>query len=204
MSVNAFLSHIADRTPKFRCFACGDDSKSLDLTANLRNTLEEPATPAELEKLQSWLGRQSEPFVNLYSHHNGLTLYEDSIGDAVGLWLYPLGIWHEQSENMKSQFEAMGIAPEEFPTGVLDTLAFGEIPHSANFFTVRMQGPSAGQIFYVDHDDFTDEPIAKSLDEFLNRIVVDPAQFLYDVGCYTRYADGKTKRQWIPKQYIIS
>jgi hypothetical protein len=25
---------------------------------------------------------------------------------------------------------------------------------------------------------------------------------MYDRGCYTRYSDGKTAAQWIPKQYL--
>ena len=49
---------------------------------------------------------------------------------------------------------------------------------------------------------FEPEPIAGSFEEFLDSIVANPADFLYRRGCYTRYSDGKTDIQWIPKQYV--
>ncbi len=103
---------------------------------------------------------------------------------------------------MKSQFEAMGFPSDELPAAIPDSLAFAEIPHSANYFTVKTTGPDFGKIFYADHDDFSDDPFANSFGEFLARIVADPAQFLYDVGCYTRYLDGKSSTQWIPRHYF--
>lgn len=33
-------------------------------------------------------------------------------------------------------------------------------------------------------------------------IVEDPAEFLWARGCYTRYSDGKSDRQWIPKESL--
>lgn len=58
------------------------------------------------------------------------------------------------------------------------------------------------KIFYMDHDDFNEEPIADNVESLIDALLADPPQFLYDRGCYTRYSDGKTKRQWIPKQYV--
>ena len=82
-----------------------------------------------------------------------------------------------------------------------DGSAFGEIPHSANFFAVAA-GEDAGKIYYANHDDFREAPIAADLGELLDKIRSDPADFLYQCGCYTRYADGTTDTQWIPKEYI--
>jgi hypothetical protein len=45
-------------------------------------------------------------------------------------------------------------------------------------------------------------PIAESFEEFLDSILADPADFLNHLGCYTRYSDGKTDIQWIPKEYV--
>lgn len=202
MSVAKFLSHIADNSPTFKCYACGDKQESLNLTAQLVHTRKAPATGDELQHLRDWLHSHADDFVALYSQHNGLTIYEDAVGDAAGLTLFPVAGWLSQTEEMKSQFEAMGIEPDEQPAGAIDSLAFGEIPDSANYFTVKLSGPPAGKIFYADHDDFSDDPFADSFADFLARIVDDPPKFLYDVGCYTRYSDGKTPTQWIPKEYV--
>lgn len=204
MSVAAFLTHIANGSPVFRCYACGDDSEELTLSARLAHTLEEPATADDLQQLRDWLGSHADQFIQLYSLHNGLTLYEDTVGDAEGVCLYPIEDWQDQTEDMKSQFEEMGLEPDEQPTGVNNALAFAEIPHSGNYFTVKISGPDTGKIYYADHDDFDDEPFAESLADFVARIVADPPQFLYDVGCYTRYSDGKTSTQWIPKEFVAN
>ena len=86
------------------------------------------------------------------------------------------------------------------PLWLKEGIAFGEIPHSANFFVVA-ESERAGKIYYADHDDFRESPIAGDLDELLDRIRNDPADFLYQCGCYTRYSDGKTDTKWIPKEY---
>ena len=57
-------------------------------------------------------------------------------------------------------------------------------------------------IYYCDHDDFNTEPIAESFEGFLSMIVDDPPGFMLQRGCYTRYSDGKTDTQWIPKEYV--
>jgi hypothetical protein len=33
-------------------------------------------------------------------------------------------------------------------------------------------------------------------------VIKDPPGFLYQCGCFTRYSDGKTDIQWIPKEYV--
>jgi hypothetical protein len=44
--------------------------------------------------------------------------------------------------------------------------------------------------------------IARNFEEFLAMICADPADFLYQRGCYTRYSDGNTAIQWIPKEFL--
>jgi hypothetical protein len=98
----------------------------------------------------------------------------------------------------------MGFAKADMPEWLFQGIAFGEIPNSANYayFVIHPSGQSAGRIFYADHDSFRDAAIAESFEEFLEDILRDPADFLYRHGCYTRYSDGKTAEQWIPKEYV--
>ena len=201
MSVANFLTHIKAQSPTFHCYACGDKTESLSLVAQISHSLRQPADLTAVQLIREYLGPDADRFVELYSEHDGLTLYRDHKGDAEGLRLYTAEDWEPRTQEMKDGFSAMGFAPDECPSGVLDSLAFGEIPHSGNYFSVKVSGPDRGSIFYADHDDFTDTAFAKTLEEFLTRIVDDPAQFLYDVGCYTRYSDGKSSTQWIPKQF---
>jgi hypothetical protein len=66
-----------------------------------------------------------------------------------------------------------------------------------------VDGPSAGKIFYADHDGWYESAFADDFDRFLAHVSHEPARLLAEeVGCYTRYADGKTDAQWIPEEYF--
>ena len=137
-------------------------------------------------------------------------MYEDSISSrwsggefqAAGIAFFPIGEWAEKSSEMRESLLGMGWSEADMTDWLLLGIAFGEIPHSGNFFVLQPTGENAGKIFYADHDAFEPEPIAGSFEEFLDSIVANPADFLYRRGCYTRYSDGKTDIQWIPKQYV--
>ncbi len=99
MSVANFLTHIKAQSPTFHCFACGDKSESLSLVAQLSHVFGPPATLAAIQLIQEYIGHGADGFVELYSKHNGLTLYRDRKGDAEGLRLYKsrgLGITRTQ------------------------------------------------------------------------------------------------------------
>jgi hypothetical protein len=97
---------------------------------------------------------------------------------------------------------AMGFEEDDMPDWFHRGVVFGEIPRSANYFVIQPSGDGAGQVFYCDHDDLRTEPIAESFEDLLRMIVKEPPGFLYQCGCFTRYSDGKTDIQWIPKEYV--
>jgi hypothetical protein len=173
----------------------------LDLTARVSSDLNPPASAELLAVIESQLGEAGEPFKQLYSLHDGMTLYRDSRSDTAGISFFPVEEWSARSQDMRDDLTSMGWPDDEMPVWLKEGIAFGEIPHSANFFVVGV-GEDAGKIFYADHDDFRDAPIAENLEEFLDRIRSDPADFLYQCGCYTRYEDDETDIQWIPKEYV--
>ena len=202
MSLADFEIHLNHPAPAFRCYACGDASEELAFLARVKNRLNPPATDEDIAELDALLGGQFDDAREFYKRHNGLLLYEDTRSDAAGLELFPIGEWRYRSEGMREQFAEMGFEESDDPDGLLKGIAFGEICHSANYFTFQTTGPHSGTIFYISHDDWQNEPIAHSFSDFLALIVRDPAEFLYDAGCYTRYSDGKSDIQWIPKEYI--
>ena len=201
MPVQEFKEHIKDTSPAFRCYACGDRKENLNLTAKISNKLNPPASAEALAEIESLLGGAGEPFQQLYGDHNGMVLYCDSRSRDAGVRFFPVEEWPARSEEMLGQLVAMGWKKREMPAWLKKGIAFGEIPQSANYFVVAV-GKDAGKIYYADHDDFRESPIAENLGELLDMIRTDPAAFLYERGCYTRYSDGKTGTQWIPKEYV--
>jgi len=202
MIIDTFMEHINDPSPIFWCYACGDREEILSLPAKLTHELGEPATESDISQIKKWFGGSANEFIELYRRLNGFTLYIDTNGYAAGITFYPVDRWLAQTKEMKKQFKDMGFRQNELPSSTIDTLAFAEIPHSGNYFTIKRNGAASGKIFYADHDDCVEEPLYDSLSNLLSSILIDPAKFLNSVGCYTRYSDGNTRTQWIPKEYV--
>ena len=93
---------------------------------------------------------------------------------------------------------------EEMPDWMRQAIVFGEICNSGNCFVIPTTGENAGKVIYADHDPEEPLPILGFFDDFLNLILADPARFMDRMGCYTRYSDGQTDTQWIPKEFVSS
>ncbi len=208
MSLADFEAHLKHLAPRFRCYRSGDAPENLTFLARVRHIINPPADKAAVSTIDELLGATGAPLKLFYSLHDGVLMYVDSTkqrtsyGDfeAAGVAFFPVQEWQVQTAEMRD-FLLTTDSSEGVPDWLRQGVAFGEIPHSANYFVIQPGGEDAGRIFYADHDDFTAEPIAESFEEFLDSILADPAEFLYRFGCYTRYSDGKTDTQWIPKEY---
>jgi hypothetical protein len=202
MSLAAFNSHITAPAPGFRCIRSGDRSKAVSFTARVENRLSGPADEKSLAKLDALLGKSGTQIRKFYAQFDGANLYRDAQSDAAGIEFFKVRAWERMSREMRESFEAMGFEADEMPSWFTVGIVFGEIPHSANYFLIGTERPFAGQVFYVDHDDFQEEPLTKNFDSLIKLIVTDPPKFLMDRGCYTRYSDGNTDAQWIPSQFL--
>lgn len=189
-------------SPAFRCYFAGDRSENLGFTAHVRHSLGQPATSDALAQLDSQLGAAGSSLRQLFSLHDGMTLFRDTKSDDAGFELFPIADWRSKTAEMRETLEAMGVDLADMPEWFNTAVVIGQVPESANYFVVGTAGDSAGKLYYVDHDGFVEEPIAGDAEALMDSLVADPAQFMYDRGCYTRYSDGETNRQWIPKQYL--
>lgn len=86
---------------------------------------------------------------------------------------------------------------------ILTGIAIAEVPHSGNYFVMPVAGPAAGKIFYADHDGWYESAFANNFQKFLAHVTRKPVSLLNEeFGCYTRFSDGKTDKQWIPEEYF--
>ena len=93
--------------------------------------------------------------------------------------------------------------PENDPDHIVTGISIATVPHSGNYFVMPLEGPSAGKIFYADHDGWYESAFADDFGGFLARVTREPVKLLAeDVGCYTRYSDGKSDAQWIPEEFF--
>jgi hypothetical protein len=202
MSLEAFDAHLRDPAPGFRCYACGDRSEKPSLLARVKNLVGKPGSAKAIAAVINSCGAASPVLKRFVELHDGVLLYRDEKSDAAGIEFFKATEWPSRTTEMRESMAAMGFEEGDMPDWFRSGVVFGEIPHSANYLVIQASGDAAGQIFYCDHDDFKTEPMAESFDDFLSMIIKDPPGFLYECGCFTRYSDGKTDIQWIPKEYV--
>jgi hypothetical protein len=210
VSLTDFEIHLVHSAPAFRCYACGDEDEKLDFIARVQHRINPPAETQALAVIDRLLNHVGASFGDFYGKHDGLVMYEDTNDTqwsggryrVAGLAFFCLADWQSKSDQMRKDLIDMGYEEEDMPSWFAKGVAFAEIPGSGNYFVVQGPGEDEGKIFYADHDAFDSDPVALSFEEFLSYIIANPADFLYQFGCYTRYSDGNSKTQWIPKEYV--
>lgn len=202
MSLERFEVHLRDPAPGFRCYACGDHSERPTFLARVKNHVGKPGSAKAVAAVTTACGAVSPILKRFVELHDGVLLYRDSKSDAAGVEFFKATEWRSRTEEMRESMTAMGFEQSQMPDWFQRGVVFGEIPHSANYLVIQPHGDDAGTVFYCDHDDFKTEPYAASVEELLGMILNDPPGFLYQCGCFTRYSDGKTSTQWIPKEYV--
>jgi hypothetical protein len=186
-----FLKHMADASPGFRCCDSNDPQETLKLDVKVTHKLEAPAGSKELNKISKGIGDGAAQIVEFYDKHNGVQLYCQR--EASALEFFPVGQWRLKQNEMEQMLFEPDLAFEFQTKGTV----FGEVSTSGNHLVLYQ-----GKVYYSNYDGGDDTPLAESFFAFLTRICSDPAQLLHDLGGYTRYQDGKTNTQWIPKVYV--
>jgi hypothetical protein len=204
-----FQIHLAHPAPGFRCFECRDPAQRLRFTVRVMHQVNLGATPADLEELQQTLGPDCDDVRAFYAQHDGLTLYRDVRCDNAGITFFQIAQWKAMTEQMLEVFSEMGL--DSLYGDLCGGVAIGEICSSGNYFVYQISRRRRGSIYYLMHDPAYDPPLSfAAFGALLESIADDPAQFLFDAGCYTRYLEGTGEAlpgsmpegQWIPKEYL--
>lgn len=191
-----FLSLLKDVSPRFICRAAGrQEPKPAPINVSVTHELGAPLPDSELANL---IGLGAEPLSHFWSLHDGAALFiapfMPPIGIAPAVRFYACSEITTKTDKMRQT--AVG-NKEGLYSFQREGVAFGEICFSGNYFVINK-----GSVFYSNHDGGDDRPFAASFSQFLDRIAEEPAKFLFDAGCYTRYSDGVSRNQWIPETYL--
>ena len=188
--------------PGFRCFAAPKRTGPRFLS-RVTHILHPPSSVDAIAQIRQMLGSSASQVTAFYEQHDGFVLYRDTLSDEAGIELLSVEQWQSATEDMRSTFEHLAADPENDPDHILTGIAIATVPHSGNYFVMPVEGPNAGKIYYADHDGWYESAFAEDFNGFLVHVTREPAQLLAkEVGCYTRYSDGKTDTQWIPEEYF--
>lgn len=201
MAYDAFKKFLEAPAPGFRCSGAG--SARGEYLARVQHILNPPAQAESIARIHQMLGNYAEQAAAFYQHHNGFALYRDTKSEIAGIELLPVELWAEATEDMRTWFDFLAAEPENDPDRILTGVAIGTVPESGNYFVMPVEGPSAGKIYYANHDGWYESAFADDFGGFLARVAREPVKLLVDdVGCYTRYSDGRSHTQWIPEEYF--
>ena len=194
MGVDLFLSHLADFHPRFECEPAGPP-QDIRIEVEISHRLRQPATSSAIVELRRLLSRPDPEVEALYRVHDGIDLYIQ--GSTVAVALYPILSWAATTKSFREDATASGTLVHGLYDFEREGIVIGEPPHAGNVLMLY-----EGRVHYSDHDGGDATPLAETFGTFLQRIVADPAQFLLDLGCYARYSDGRSNKQWIPVRYL--
>jgi hypothetical protein len=197
--VRKLLSH---PSPGFRCHPPGSAAQR-KYVARVAHLLGDPAPKEHIVEIKKKFPSLGDQLASFYERHNGFILYRDLLSEAAGVRLLPVHEWEVASAELLTGIEH--IPDDDDPDCIKSGIPIAEVPHSGNYLVLSVNGPSAGKVFYADHDGWYEAPFANDFDGFIVRVCHDPVLLLNEVfGCYTRYSDGHTDTQWIPEEYFAN
>jgi hypothetical protein len=188
--MRSIREHLALQNPRF---VCKDAYEVGELELPLSNESGPPAGPRKLDALRDLAGPAFATLAPLYEEFDGLVFHIN--GETAGLLVAPIDELEELNREWREWFT--DVAPADLYEFQRHGFAFATIVASANYFIVHQ-----GRIYYSGHDGGDDALWGENLEGFFLRALSDPARFLWDAGCYTRYSDGETEAQLIPERFV--
>jgi len=188
--MKVIFDYVSNKNQKFYC---RDNKKEKELTVVLKNELGKPCDNKAIKTLEKIAGTESIYLQNLYQFCDGGDFQLNN--KTIGLRIVSIENLESLNEEWKESFSYY--EEEDLYDFQKNGFAFAEIYQSGNYFVMYN-----GKVFYSDHDGGDDTKWGNSIEDFLNIAFSDPAKFLYDAGCYTRYYDGKSDIQYIPEKLI--
>lgn len=187
--MKALQDHLALDNPRFHC---RDTSGEHSLVVSLTSAVGAPASAQQLGALRRLAGSEYGFLEPLYRRFNGVWLHGH--GDTWGLVVAPIAELRKLAAACR---EAFYVGDADLYPFQREGVPFATIFESGNYFICHH-----GKVYYSDHDGGDDSVWGASLEAFFARALADPPKFLLDVGCYTRYSDGKSERQFIPERFV--
>lgn len=186
---------------KFKCEPAG--GKAGEYVAVTHSELFDPSSKA-IEEVEATIGSIAPDLVEFFRKHNGALFHADSENLSAGIHLHPIEEWDELRSDMMEWYDMMDedVLDEINTDWLEDCIVFGEVPSSANYFVLVVNGVHKGKVIYSDHEVAEQDVYTNSFNELLTKYLSDPVGEIMSLGCFTRYDDGKTNIQWIPREII--
>jgi hypothetical protein len=182
--------------------------KSPELVVAVRHVALPALSSAELSELERTVGDLPH-VLEFYRTYGGLTLFqsareEPGVGCAAAYWIAPPSDWRRIRSEVDDWFEMLDDdeRPEILPEWVSNFVAIGQVPNSATFYLLPLEGADRGKVFEFSHDGFQFLELGVDFEDFVSWLARTDEEHLQRIGGDNRYYDGKSSKQWMPRRYI--
>lgn len=210
MPIQSFEKLLAHAAPAFACHACGDGQEKEAYIAPVSHLAHAPATSAALQRIPHVPGADAAR--EFYASHDGALLYtaqglmSGHGGPDEGIEIFPIQEWDSRTKETLDFWNESEYEDDDMPYGRNDFIAIAHSRGASTYIHWVTRGPNAGAVYWwptTMPPDKHDAPLAADLGKFIETICTQPVHFLNDLlFCYTRFSDGKSETQWIPKRYL--
>lgn len=177
--------------PRFLCVSLTNRSTHKELA--LHHEISNEPAGALLESL-----RDGDPLKDLLSQASSLRLYCDNLSDASAFYIAHPDEWGV----LKAELEDWIVGREPpLPSWFGDAIVFAEVPNSSVYY-IYLTSSEKGSVFEYSGagDEFTQ--VSESLEAFLDYICNPNDSLIDDIQSHTRFSDGVSDIQWLPKKYL--
>ena len=135
---------------------------------------------------------------DFYSTFGSILFYQDPKSRDAGKYLAPVSTWPELHEYFSGWLENLDEdeRSEMVPEWVDTALVIGETPSSGNYILIPTEGAEAGWVFEFEHDGFEFIEEARSIAQYVERLLKPSASTLTEIASHMRFIDGDPMVQW--------
>lgn len=126
------------------------------------------------------------------STFGSIVFYQDERSGDAGKYLAPPSEWPQLHEYFSGWLDGLDDdeRSEVLPEWVETALVIGETPQSGNYILLATEGPETGRVFEFDHDGFEFVEEARSLAEYVERLLEPDVSTLTEIASHMRFVEG--------------
>jgi hypothetical protein len=194
----SLLAMLAHPAPAFVCRNA--DGRSPAAPIPLRHTAQPPALAEDVEAARKLLGKRAALYLELFSRHDGVRLYEEPVHGEPGVALGPIRDWPALTQQCRE-----ALPPSEPMDGLRANdpfVAIGQAESAGAYLVVMTRGALAGQVRVVQPAGWSVSVLATNLAELVDALC-DPVPLIQNsLGQTLRYSDGIRRGEYFPVEYL--
>jgi hypothetical protein len=190
------------KNQRFICRSGYPDPCPDEYVVYIEHVIDQKLTQLEIDQLHSNY-RDFPELLTFYSEYGSLYLYTQIDEDETAFHITHPKQWGELDYFFKSWFKGLSETEkkEVVPEWLFNYIVIAEVPMSANYFILLLDGVHKGCVFEFCHDGYEFIKKGNNFEDFINGLCVVDESLINDLQYHTRYKDVRPASQWVVDEY---